>query len=63
MTKRKRRRWEKVLDTGGTPEDFKEFQDAMIFILNPLESAEAQKDDPMWSSDSSRDLNWFLTDE
>ena len=52
-----------MLDTGGTPEDFKEFQDAMIFILNPLESAEAQKDDPMWSSDSSRDLNWFLTGE
>ncbi len=52
-----------MLDTGGTPEDFKEFQDAMIFILNPLENAKEQKDDPMWSSASSTDLDWFLMDE
>jgi hypothetical protein len=52
-----------VLDAGGTPEDFEEFQDTMIFRLNPLESAEEQKDDPMWSSASSRELDWYLTDE
>jgi hypothetical protein len=52
-----------MLDNGGTPGDLQEFQDSMVFILNPLESAEEQKDDPMWSSVVSRDLDWFLTDE
>ncbi|MGD1075364.1 MAG: hypothetical protein ABR903_04715 [Thermodesulfovibrionales bacterium] len=54
---------EKVLDKGGTLDDFKAFQNSMLFILNPLEGAEEQKEDPMWSSASSRELDWYLTDE
>jgi len=54
-----------VLDTGGIPEDLQEFQENMVFTLNPLEIEieEDKEEDSMWPSASSRDLDWFLTDE
>ena len=53
-----------MFNDGGAPEEPQAFQDNMVFTLDPQEIAEENNDvDPMWSSASSRDLDWFLTDE
>ena len=53
-----------MLERGGIPQDSPEFQDDMVFRLNPLDFQEGQKDDdPMWYPASSSPLDWFMEDE
>ena len=54
----------KVLDQGGIREDSQEkLHDDMIFSLNQLKITADAKDDSMWSSGSSREMDWFLSEE
>ncbi len=53
-----------VTDHGDIPEGLEEeLQGCMVFRLDPLKAPQNETDNPMWTSGTSRDMDWLLTEE
>jgi hypothetical protein len=53
-----------VTDRGGNPEDSEEKlqEDELTFTLDPLRVSGDTKENPMWSPQSHRSLDWFFSE-